>query len=281
MTRLRPGRVAWRPAFQGWFGGPLKRTAPAGQAGFWTGVRRVFPLALDQMLWSRRTIFIALIVGVPVLLALFARFGGNASVTLTINGDRVAGAELFDTILWLLFLRFAVPVLGVWYGTSLIADEVEEKTITYLFVRPIRRGAVVIGKYLAYLAGTSSVVVGAAGLAYVSALAGTPFPPDIQPVSALLTLVLGLAAYGALFTFTGASLRRPLVVGLIFAFGWEQVALLVPGYLRRFTLAYHLEAVYRDAPSAAASLAWLLVITAGCLLLATRAVERREYVLEQ
>ena len=79
---------------------------------------------------------------------------GNASVSVTVNGGRVGGADVFDTILWLLFLRFAVPVLGVWYGTSLIADEVEEKTITYLFVRPIRRGAVVVGKYLAYLACT-------------------------------------------------------------------------------------------------------------------------------
>src|SRR5688572_29736272 len=138
------------------------------------------------MVRSRRTMFVAVIVGVPVLLAMLARLGGDASINVTINGGRISAAEMFDTILWLLFLRFAVPVLGVWYGTSLIADEVEEKTITYLFVRPLRRGAVVIGKYLAYLAGTSSVVVGAAGLAYVSALAGTPFPPDIQPVSALL-----------------------------------------------------------------------------------------------
>ena len=42
-------------------------------------------------------------------------------------------------------------------------------------------------------------------------------------------LALGLAAYGALFALVGAVLKRPLVVGLVFAFGWEQVALLMPG----------------------------------------------------
>ena len=255
--------------------------ASATHAGFWTSVRRVFPLALGQMVWSRRTMFIGLIIGAPVLLAVLARLGGNASVSLTINGGRVGGIEVFDTILWLLFLRFAVPVLGVWYGTSLIADEVDEKTITYLFVRPIRRGAVVVGKYLAYLACTSLVMLAAVVLVYISTMAGGALPVDAHLGSALGALVIGLAAYGALFTFMGASLSRPLVLGLVFVFGWEQVALLVPGYLRRFTLAYHLEAVFRDAPSAATSLAWLLAITAGCLLLATRAVERREYVLEQ
>ena len=54
-------------------------------------------------------------------------------------------------MIWLLYIRFIVPVLGVFYGTSLIADEVDDKTITYLFTRPIPRGAVLLGKYLAYL----------------------------------------------------------------------------------------------------------------------------------
>ena len=40
-------------------------------------------------------------------------------------------------MIWFLFLRFIVPVLGIFYGTALMADEVEDKTITYLFTRPI------------------------------------------------------------------------------------------------------------------------------------------------
>ena len=248
---------------------------------FLAGVGRVFPLAFGEMVRSRRTMFVAVIVGVPVLLAMLARLGGDASINVTINGGRVSAAEMFDTILWLLFLRFAVPVLGVWYGTSLIADEVEEKTITYLFVRPIRRGTVVVGKYLAYLACTSIVMLAAVTLVYVAIVVRSAFPEDVSLTRALAVLGLGLAAYGALFAFMGAWLRRPLVSGLVFAFGWEQVALVLPGYLRRFTLAYHLDSVFREGPTASTSLFWLLAITAGCLLLATRVVERREYILDQ
>ena len=62
-------------------------------------------------------------------------------------------------MMWLLYIRFIVPVLGVFYGTALIADEVEDKTITYLFTRPVPRGAVLIGKYLAYLACTALLVL--------------------------------------------------------------------------------------------------------------------------
>jgi ABC-2 type transport system permease protein len=111
-------------------------------------------------------------------------------------------------------------------------------------------------------------------------------------------LALGLAVYGALFALIGALLKRPLVIGLVFAFGWEQVALLMPGYLKRFTLAYYLQALvphampsdgvvsliqsmFRDVPGPMASLFWLCVALVVCLALAMRTIERREYVLEQ
>ena len=58
-------------------------------------------------------------------------------------------------------------MLGVFYGTSLMADEVEDKTITYLFTRPIRRGAVLVGKYLAYLGCTVFVVLPSVVLVYL------------------------------------------------------------------------------------------------------------------
>jgi ABC-type transport system involved in multi-copper enzyme maturation permease subunit len=245
-------------------------------------VARVFHLAFGQLAWSRRTMFLGVVVGAPVLLAVGARLGAvNATVSITVNGAGVDGSTMFETIVWVLFLRFVVPVLGVWYGTSLIADEVDEKTITYLFVRPVRRGAVVLGKYLAYLACTTLVVLPAVTLVYAVGVSRSSLPAGIDALRYFGILTLGLAAYGALFTLMGAVLKRPLVSGLVFAFGWEQVALIVPGYLRRFTLAYHLERIFQGAPEAASSLFWLTLVTAGCLLLATRAVERREYVLEQ
>jgi hypothetical protein len=84
----------------------------------------------------------------------------------------------------------------------------------------------------------------------------------------------------------------------VFIFGWEQAVLVLPGYLKRFTVAYYLQAlvphampqdsttsllqaIFRDVPSAPASVAWLGVFLAVFLALAARTVEQREYVLEQ
>src|SRR4029078_12494111 len=68
---------------------------------------------------------------------------------------------------------------------------------------------------------------------------------------ALLTdlgvLVAGLTAYGAVFAWVGARLRRPLVIGLVFALGWEPAVVLFPGYLKRLTVAYYLQALVPHA----------------------------------
>ena len=261
---------------------------------------RVFDLSLGEMLWSRRTIFMALIVGAPVVLAIVIRIvDASGLAPLRINGVRVNGAGIFGMMIWILFLRFIVPVLGVFYGTSLIADEVDDKTITYLFTRPVPRGAVLIGKYLAYLVCTTLVVLPSIMVVYFLLVPFEQVPATFgQLLKDLGILAIGLAGYGSLFALVGALLKRPLLVGLVFAFGWEQTVLLMPGYLKRFTLAYYLQglvphampsdgvvsllqSVFREVPSALTSLFWLFFALVASLVLATRVVERREYVLEQ
>ncbi len=275
----------------------VTRPAAPSMAG---AARRVFELSFGEMLWSRRTVFMALVVGGPVLLALIFRIIESLGMpALRVNGARVAGSSIFGVMIWMLYVRFIVPVLGVFYGTALMADEVEDKTITYLFTRPIPRGAVLLGKYLAYLACTSLVVLPSVMLTFFLVVPFREVPGTfLSLVLDLGILSLGLAVYGALFAFVGARLKRPIVSGLVFAFGWEQLALALPGYLRQFTVAHYLQALvphampsdgalsviqglFRQTPGAPVALAWLAAILVGFLWLAMRTVSRREYVLEQ
>ena len=279
-------------------------TTPA--PSFVTASLRIFDLSLSEMLWSRRSVFLALVVGGPVIVALIAALVELFNLpALRVNGVRVGGNVIFGTMIWMLYLRVIVPILGVFYGTSLIADEVEDKTITYLFTRPIPRGAVLVGKYLAYLACTVLIVLPSVMVVYflVMPLGGRGMAGIASGFPSLLEdlglLALGLAVYGAVFAFIGAQLKRPLLFGLFFAFGWEFVVMWIPGYLRRFTVAYYLQSlvphtmpqeggvgsllqtVFQDHPPVWVSLMALAVILVVFLGLAARAVERREYVLEQ
>ena len=273
----------------------------AGPTAAITSALRILDLSLGQMLWSRRSVFLGLLTGGPVVLALAIRVLTVLPLTadIRVNGVQVGGVTLFGATISFLYLRFIVPVLGVFYGTALIADEVEDKTITYLFTRPVPRSAVLVGKYLAYLVCTTLLALPSAMLVYFFVVPinggriGDAFP---SLVVALGVIVVGLAAYGSAFALVGARLQRPLVVGLVFAFGWEPVVQLFPGYVKRLTIGYYLQGLvptlprestlngliglFAEIPTLAASAGSLALLTIGCLWLAGKVVETREYVLD-
>jgi ABC-2 type transport system permease protein len=250
-----------------------------------------------------------LVVTAPVLIAIFLRMLVWLGAPILDNRDvrdgvtttiRMTGPGIFGLMIWIFYLRFTVPVLGAFYGTSLMADEVEDKTITYLFTRPIPRGAVLVGKYLAYLACTIFVVLPSVMLVYllVVPIRGSLGGAFMDLVKDLVLLAVGLAVYGAVFAFVGAKFKRPLLIGLIFIFGWEQAALAFPGYLKRFTVAYYLQGlvphampsdsvlslvqgIFRESPTFLGSVAGLALIWAVFLAWGAWTVGRKEYVLEQ
>ena len=274
-------------------------TPPFGQAAL-----RVFDLSLSQMLWSRRTIFMVLVVGGPVIVAFILRalvlFAGDVDAGLLMSGS-----DLFGLMFWVFYLGIAVPLMGLFYGTALIADEVEDKTLTYLFTRPISRGAVLVGKYLAYLVCTGFVVLPSLMVVFFLVMPllggsiGSGFPDLLKDLG---LLAVGLAVYGAVFALAGAAVKRPLLAGLVFIFGWEPGVLMVPGYMKQFTVRYYMQGLAPHSmpaddsvlgsvlaflqsaeviPSTLMSLTGLVVILVGGLGLAIWLVERREYVLEQ
>jgi len=124
---------------------------------------------------------------------------------------------------------------------------------------------------------------------------GATFPDLVKDLG---LLALGLAVYGALFAFIGTAIKRPLLVGLLYIFGWETAVMALPGYLKRFSVAYYLQglvphampsdsavsiiqSIFREVPTLTDSLIWLAIITVASLWFAASNVTRREYVLEQ
>ena len=282
---------------------------PHAVPAFGTAALRVFELGLGQMLWSRRTVFMALVAGAPVLIAALLRalaalpgFDGEAGALARPAG--LDGPGVFGLMIWSFYLRFTVPVLGVFYGAALLADEVEDRTITYLFTRPVPRGAVLAGKYLAYLACTAVIVLPSVMLVYflVVPLAGGSIGRNFPALLLDLGLIgAGLAVYGAVFALVGARFRRPLLTGLVFVFGWEPVVVVLPGYMKYLSVAYYLQGLAPHAMprgdaldvlqalltsvqtplAAGTNVAALAVIWAAALAAAVRVAGRREYVLGQ
>jgi ABC-2 type transport system permease protein len=259
---------------------------------FFLAARRVFDLTLEGMVWSRRSLMMALLLGLPVVFALVYRF-----VIVPQGGPKLTGFDLYGVIVAVYYIRNVLPLAALFYATSLIADEVDGKTLTYLLTRPIRRESILAGKLAAYLATTLTLTLPAMVVTFfllvtVGGFTGvSAHVPDL--FRDLGAIALTLAAYGALFAFMGVLLRRPVIPGLLFLFVWELVDLL-PGYLPRFTLTAWLRSLVSHRPAAEGlselfglvlplglSLGVLGLATAAFLALSFWIFGRREYVIEQ
>jgi ABC-type transport system involved in multi-copper enzyme maturation permease subunit len=256
------------------------------------GARGVFDLALEGMIWSRRSLLMALLLGLPVLFGVLYRVVLAAKLPA-----KVTGFDLYGVIVAFYYVRNVLPLAALFYATALVADEVEGKTITFLLTRPLRRASILIGKFAAYVATTLSLSLPATVATFflLTSAQGTEGlgarVPDL--FRDLGTVSLALLAYGALFTLLGVVLRRPVIPGLLFLFVWELVANL-PGYMPRLTVTAYLRSLitHRPADAGFAQLFGEVLPVSLCLVVLTGIVvtslaaaagifSRREYVLEQ
>jgi ABC-2 type transport system permease protein len=212
---------------------------------FLRAARAVFDLSLEGMVWSRRSLLMVLLLGLPAPLALVFR------TFVTSLPPRVGAFDFYGVVIAFYYVRNALPLAALFYATALIADEVEGKTITYLLTRPIQRVSVLAGKFAAYLATTLALALPAVVLTFflLTTMRGWTGVGALVPelFRDMGVVVLTLVTYGAFFTLLGVLLRRPVIPGLLFLFVWELLAN-APGYLPRFTITAYLRSLIHHRP---------------------------------
>lgn len=259
---------------------------------FGVGARAVFELSLDGMVFSRRSLLMALLVAAPVAFAILYRV-----LAVTQGTPPLGPSDLYALMVAVYWVRNVLPLAALFYATSLVADEVEGRTLTYLLTRPITRASIMAGKFGAYLATTLTLALPAAVVTFFI-LMTSPAAPALGPAAVDLlrdlgVMLLALVVYGALFALLGVLLKRPVIPGLLFLYGWELLANL-PGYLPRLTLTAWLRSLIRHRPAEEGiaglfqqvlpgdqALAVLLGVSVVLLAAAGWIFSRREYVLEQ
>ena len=212
---------------------------------FLRAARAVFDLSLEGMIWSRRSLLMVLLLGLPAPLALIFR------TFITRLPPRVGAFDFYGVVVAFYYVRNALPLAALFYATALIADEVEGKTITYLLTRPIQRVSALAGKFAAYLVTTLALALPAVVVTFflLTTIRGWTGVGALVPelFRDMGVVVLTLVTYGAFFTLLGVLLRRPVIPGLLFLFVWELLAN-APGYLPRFTITAYLRSLIHHRP---------------------------------
>ena len=267
---------------------------PSGLVKGWRDARTISYLTLDTLFWSKKTILMAvisfLVIGISVLGRLILSFQW-------IHAPFPPG-QVFGTLMSTAVIHFLVIFVTLFYGTALVSEEVEGKTLTYLFVRPIPKPTIMLGKYLALVWISSLLVLPTVFLSYVILYLGPdlrPFMDDMGTLAKDLGIVfLGLLAYGAMFSLIGALLKHSILAGLVYAFGWEGIISYLPGFTRKLTITHYLQSIFphEDTASAIAmligersstteSVLTLVLLIFFFLATASLVLREKEYVLEQ
>jgi ABC-2 type transport system permease protein len=201
--------------------GPLRR--PASPPAFVGSVAVVWRLVLGQQAARGRVVALGALGLVAVVIGAGIGFGDTT--------DRVGAAvRLVDVFGLTLF----APVATLVFAAAALGDPWDDGTLVYLWLRPVRRSAVVLGAFGATLTVALPLVVTPVVVGAALARAG-----GATVVAALAATSLAVVAYAALFTLVGLFVRRSLVWGLVYVLIWEGfVALAGAGAARLALRAY-------------------------------------------
>jgi ABC-2 type transport system permease protein len=159
-------------------------------------------------------------------------------------------ASVFSEILMVFFLQFYIVILALFYGTSVTAEEVENRTLSYLITRPVPKAAIILGKFASYAVLMFAMVGVSLTLSYFILNAARLANPELYWTffRYLGVLGLGIVAYTAFFTLLGTFLKRAIIVGLVFGFGWENVIQYFPGSTQKLSIVHYLKSLLPYTP---------------------------------
>lgn len=186
-----------------------------------------------------------------IILLLEVALGGVAFVLGGVAHSRLDGRELYCLLSWWFLGGVVVPWTTLYLAVQAVHGEIEDRTFQYLFLRPVGRAPLLLGKWLAValLAAVVAVVGGIALFAGVAARPGS-WAEGVDPhflLAFLYALVLGSIAYAAVGVWFAATFRRPLVFAALAVILQMVVALLpVSAGIRMLTVSDPLRRIVLD-----------------------------------
>lgn len=213
---------------------PPRREPPA-IVPFAEVYRLVFAASVKELVRRRRLVFIGLVCLLPLLVTVMWRVWGTG---------HFAPEAFFSNLVSLLYLQLLIYIVGLAFGVPTVHDEVDGRTITYLFTRPVSKVAVYAGRLSAVQILAGSLLALSLVVCFGIMVVGNPGVLSIDFVKIyinhVLIILFATVVLTGFFAIIGTTFNRPLVWGFLYAFGWEAVVAKVPGKLQTWTLDFHI-----------------------------------------
>lgn len=192
------------------------------------------------ILRRQRIVFAFVICLLPVVIPLFI----SAFSDLEFGED---GMKMYMRLAQLVHIQVLAPLLALFFATMLVGEDVETQTIHYMLTRPIPRTAWVLGRFIGYMFISTVILSISLALTYASCITLPNFGFNGETFKELVRFELigfiSLLAYGAFTMMLGAVSKRPIIYGIIYLYGWQRVAALVPGVVDFLTIIKYTSAL--------------------------------------
>ncbi|MFO8110713.1 MAG: ABC transporter permease [Thermoplasmata archaeon] len=189
-----------------------------------------------KILFNKR-VFAALIVGIIV-----------TAVMAYASTLDVVPAKDGSVLLDVLLISFFLPVLTMFYSTSVIREEIEDMSITQVITSPMKRITAYMSYYTALLFSLILLLFAILTSGFLAFF--VPHGIDSQSLELLqnmyLLVFLGCVVYSSLFLLASVVLKRSIYFGLFYAFIWEGFIGSMPGRISEFSIKHYIRSIGAD-----------------------------------
>lgn len=165
----------------------------------------LYLLVLRHQLTRARLALFAAVAGLGVVLGWLLSTAGSDRVGATVDVVSAFG------------LGLVVPVVSLVLGSAALGTWVDDETLVYVWLRPVRRSAIAAAAVAA--AATVAIPMVVVALGSMAAI-GSGLDADVM-LGTLSAVAVGGLAYVSVFVALGLLIRRALIVGLAYVFIWE------------------------------------------------------------
>lgn len=175
--------------------------------------------------------------------------------------------DVASTFLAEAVLSLYLPIAALVFGASAFGDLIEDHTLVYIWLRPIRRVVIVLSALLAVV----SVVAPLVWLTGMGASLMIDTSSDLILAATAATAV-GAVAYSSLFLLLGYISKRPLLWGLVYLILWEGFIARASKGLNATSISGYLHSIVEEFTGASMSRADFTLTTAIIVPLVIAAV---------
>ena len=197
----------------------------------------VFWLTARQFLEGRSIRIVALLAAVPLLLG---------AIEIIAVGSDLQVRNMLGQGFNELTSPTLLPLIALILASSALGNEISDRTLPYLTLKPWGRLRIVLEKYAATVTTGTLIAITLMFLAWgLLGAVSSNFDGELL-LAMILSIVLAIAAYAAAFTLLSLLITRVLMAGLLYVLIWESLlAQFIPG-LRLLSIQHYVTSVYSN-----------------------------------